>query len=377
VTDPRVRAALPEEAAEIAGLLRRSIIELCVADHGNRPETLAAWLENKTPEAVQGWLATPGQRLIVAELDGRLAGVAAARADGSILLNYVSPDFTRRGVGSVLLADLEAWARTRGATKARLESTTTARAFYNARGYREIGPPTHRQGGGFPMTKPLHARTELVIFDCDGVLVDSEPIALRLLRGTLAAAGVVLTEAEADDLFLGRSLATTREIVARDYGFSVTDAALDDMRRELYAAFRAELRPIAGVAETLDALPCGYCVASSSQPERIRLSLEVTGLWPRFEGRAFSSTMVARGKPFPDLFLHAARSLGYAPAACLVVEDSPAGIRAAQAAGMRVVAFTGGSHAARKEHRDRVAALAPDAVIDDIRELVRLCRGDA
>jgi HAD superfamily hydrolase (TIGR01509 family) len=217
----------------------------------------------------------------------------------------------------------------------------------------------------------------LVIFDCDGVLVDSEPISLRLLLETLAAAGVVLTPAEADELFLGRSLATTREIVARDYGLVVTDAALDDMRRALYAAFRAELRPIPGVAETLDALACGYCVASSSQPERIRLSLEVTGLWSRFEGRAFSSTMVARGKPFPDLFLHAARSLGYAPPACLVVEDSPAGIMAAQAADMRVVAFTGGSHAARKEHRDRVAALAPDAVIDDIRGLVRLCRGDA
>ena len=216
----------------------------------------------------------------------------------------------------------------------------------------------------------------LVIFDCDGVLVDSEPISLRLLLETLASAGVALTPAEADELFLGRSLATTREIVARDYGLVVTDAALDAMRRALYAAFRAELRPIAGVAETLDALPCGYCVASSSQPERVRLSLEVTGLWPRFEGRAFSSTMVARGKPFPDLFLHAARGLGYAPAACLVVEDSPAGIMAAQAADMRVVAFTGGSHAARQEYRDRVAALAPDAVIDDIRELVRLCRGD-
>ena len=147
----------------------------------------------------------------------------------------------------------------------------------------------------------------LVIFDCDGVLVDSEPIALRLLLDTLAAGGVELTPAEADALFLGRSLATTREIVARDYGLTVTDAALDDMRRALYAAFRAELEPIPGIAETLDALPVPYCVASSSQPERVQLSLEVTGLWPRFAGRAFSSTMVARGKPAPDLFLHAAR----------------------------------------------------------------------
>jgi HAD superfamily hydrolase (TIGR01509 family) len=217
--------------------------------------------------------------------------------------------------------------------------------------------------------------TGLVLFDCDGVLVDSEPIALRLLVSTLAAAGVTLTPAEADDLFLGRSLASTREIVARDYGLIVTDAALDDMRRALYAAFRAELRPIPHVAEVIDALPCPFAVASSSQPERIELSLRVTGLWPRFEGRAFSATMVARGKPAPDLFLHAARSLGYAPDACLVVEDSPAGIEAAKAAGMRVVAFTGGSHAARQEHRDRVAALRPDAVIDDMRALPAIVRG--
>jgi HAD superfamily hydrolase (TIGR01509 family) len=215
-------------------------------------------------------------------------------------------------------------------------------------------------------------RPGLVIFDLDGVLVDSEPIALRLLLSTLAAAGVTLTPAEADALFLGRSLATTREIVARDYGFSVSDAALDEMRRALYAAFRAELQPIPHIAETLDTLTCTYCVASSSQPERIELSLRVTGLWPRFEGHAFSATEVARGKPAPDLFLYAARRLGYAPAACLVVEDSPAGIEAAKSAGMRVVAFTGGSHAAGDQHRARVAALAPDALIDDMRGLIPL-----
>ena len=372
MTGPRVRAAAPEEAAEIAVLLRRSITELCAADHGNRPADLADWLANKTPETVAGWIADPGQRLVVAELDGRLAGVAAARADGAVLLDYVAPGHTRRGIGSALLADLEAWARGRGAAEARLESTTAARAFYRARGYREHAPPT--PAGGFPMRKPLHAPTRLVLFDCDGVLVDSEPIALRLLLATLAGAGVAMTPGEGDALFLGRSLATTREIVARDYGVTFPDAALDDMRRALYAAFRAELRPIPHIAETLDALPCPYAVASSSQPERIRLSLEVTGLWDRFDGRAFSATMVEHGKPAPDLFLHAARSLGYPPDACLVVEDSPAGITAAHAAGMRVVAFTGGSHASTDEHRARVAALRPDAIIADMRALPALVR---
>jgi HAD superfamily hydrolase (TIGR01509 family) len=213
----------------------------------------------------------------------------------------------------------------------------------------------------------------LVIFDCDGVLVDSEPIALRLLLETLDEAGLPLDPEEAHARFLGRSLASTREILAQDYGIALTDDALAEMRRRLYAAFRAELRPIPGIAEALDALPAPYCVASSSQPERIELSLTVAGLWPCFRGRAFSATMVSRGKPAPDLFLFAADCLGYAPTTCLVVEDSPAGISAAKAAGMRVVAFTGGSHATTDAHRSAIAALGPEAVIDDIRALVGLC----
>jgi HAD superfamily hydrolase (TIGR01509 family) len=216
------------------------------------------------------------------------------------------------------------------------------------------------------------ARPGLVIFDCDGVLVDSEPISLRLLLSTLASAGLVLEPADADALFLGRSLATTREIVARDFGLTVSDAALDEMRRKLYAAFRDELQPIEGVSRVLGSLPCPFCVASSSQPERIELSLRVTGLWSRFEGRVFSSTMVARGKPAPDLFLFAAETLGYPPDECVVVEDSPAGIMAAQAAGMRVVAFTGGGHARSARHRADVAALKPDAVIDAMPALLNV-----
>ena len=216
----------------------------------------------------------------------------------------------------------------------------------------------------------------LVIFDCDGVLVDSEPIALRLLLETLATAGLTLDPETAHARFLGRSLASTRAIIARDFGLALPDPALAEMRRRLYAAFRSELQPIPGIAATLDALPCPYCVASSSQPERIALALTVTGLWPRFDGRAFSATMVDRGKPAPDLFLYAAGTLGYAPAACTVVEDSPAGIIAAKAAGMRVVAFTGGSHATTDAHRAAIAELAPDALIDDIRDLVSLCTAD-
>lgn len=220
---------------------------------------------------------------------------------------------------------------------------------------------------------------ELVIFDCDGVLVDSEPISLRLLVDVLAEAGVPLDADEVHRRFLGRSLATTRAMVETEYGFAVTDVALAAMRTRLYEAFRAELQPtphIAGTLDALDGLAIPYCVASSSQPERIELSLTVTGLWARFAGRAFSATMVRHGKPAPDLFLHAAATMGYSPSGCLVVEDSPAGIEAARAAGMRVVAYTGGSHAGTDHHLAEITALGADAVIDDMRELVSLCRPD-
>ena len=371
-----VREARPEEAAEIAALLRASITDLCAADHRGDPAVIAAWTANKTPETVAGWIADPGQRVLVATREGRLAGVASVRPSGEVLLLYVAPDAAGAGFGTRLLAAGEAWLRGRGVAESRLTSTATARAFYRARGYRDGGPPVSWRGSAaWPMAKALAGPTGLVIFDCDGVLVDSEPIALRLLLETLADAGLHLSAAEADALFLGRSLASTRATIVREYGVTVSDAALDAMRTALHAAFRAELRPIAHVAEALDALPVPFCVASSSQPERVELSLSVTGLWPRFAGRAFSATMVANGKPAPDLFLLAAETLGCPPAACLVVEDSPAGIQAAKAAGMKVVAFTGGSHADTEEHRARVADLGPDAVIADMRLLPALVGG--
>lgn len=216
----------------------------------------------------------------------------------------------------------------------------------------------------------------LVIFDCDGVLVDSEPIGLRILLDTLAEAGLALDPAVAHDRFLGRSLASTVAILAADFGLGLDEAALGAMRVRLYAAFRAELRPIPGVAATLDALGCPFCVASSSQPERLELSLRVTGLWPRFEGKVFSATMVAEGKPAPDLFLHAALVMGFAPRDCLVVEDSPAGVLAAQAAGMRAIGFLGGGHAQGDAHQAALTALGPERVIKKMGALIGIANGD-
>jgi HAD superfamily hydrolase (TIGR01509 family) len=210
----------------------------------------------------------------------------------------------------------------------------------------------------------------LVIFDCDGVLVDSEPLAMRVLLEAIAEAGLTLEAEVGYQRFLGRSLASITAMLEQEDGVALGPAALGRMRERLYAAFRAELKPIRGIAAALDGLGLPYCVASSSQLERVELSLRVTGLWPRFEGRAFSATMVAHGKPAPDLFWHAARTMGYPPEACTVVEDSPAGILAARAAGMRAVAFLGGSHATGAAHREAVREAGPDLVIEHMRELI-------
>lgn len=216
------------------------------------------------------------------------------------------------------------------------------------------------------------AAPELVIFDCDGVLVDSEPLSLDVLVRVLRTAGVEMDAEEATERFLGKSLMTMTKILHDDFGLHVDEPFLEDMRRDLYQRFETELQPIAGIAGVLDALDVRRCVASSSQMERIRLSLTITGLIDRLDPHIFSATMVTNGKPAPDLFLHAAGVMGVAPGKCIVIEDSPAGIVAAKAAGMRVFAFTGASHARTERHLGAIRALQPDAVFDDMRELIHL-----
>jgi HAD superfamily hydrolase (TIGR01509 family) len=205
----------------------------------------------------------------------------------------------------------------------------------------------------------------LVIFDCDGVLVDSEPLAMRVLLAGLAELGYAIDEASAYERFLGRSLASMQAVLRKD-GVELSQERLEAMRLRLFDVYRTELFPIPGIVATLDRLTIPRCVASSSQPERLRFSLEVTGLLSRFVPHLFSAAAVARGKPAPDLFLHAAERMGVAPAACLVIEDSAAGIEAAQRAGMRVFGFAGGGHARSVAYRAKLAALAPALVFDDM-----------
>lgn len=214
----------------------------------------------------------------------------------------------------------------------------------------------------------------LVIFDCDGVLVDSEPLSVKVLVEQLNQRNVEIDETQAYAQFLGRSLSTVAQILHDEYDHSIDAAFLADLRHHLYDRFRAELQPVMGIADTLDALEWPRCVASSSQPERIRLSLSLTGLIDRLEPHIFSASMVPRGKPAPDLFLYAAIAMGADPSQCIVVEDSPAGIEAAKRAGMTVFAFVGGSHAGVPGYHDRITALVPDAVFDAMPDLIHLVR---
>lgn len=214
----------------------------------------------------------------------------------------------------------------------------------------------------------------LVIFDCDGVLVDSEGIALEVLVGALAEKGISLTIDGAADRFLGRSLGSLAEVVRSEFGVEIDPPFLAGMREALYARFRAELKPLSGVSTLIDALKdadVACCVASSSQRERIELSLSVTGLLAKLSPHIFSASMVKNGKPAPDLFLHAAAEMGFATETCLVIEDSPAGINAAQAAGMRVFAFTGGSHTHHPSYGKALEQLKPDAQFDAMENLLQ------
>lgn len=215
------------------------------------------------------------------------------------------------------------------------------------------------------------AETRLVIFDCDGVLVDSEPISVNVLVAAMNDLGVPITESEVYGRFLGKSLATVIETMRNDYHVHAGEEFLERMRVDLYSRFRNELKPIEGIGATIDALHIPCCVASSSQVERIKLSLTVTGLIGKLP-HIFSASMVKNGKPAPDLFLHAAREMQVEPENCVVVEDSPAGIEAAKAAGMRVFAFTGGSHANFEGYRAELDRLSPEAVFDVMPDLIHL-----
>lgn len=187
------------------------------------------------------------------------------------------------------------------------------------------------------MSSPI----ELVIFDCDGVLVDSERLAIDVEVGVLHRMGITLTRDEVVEQFMGRSQEDVTRIMEEHLGRELPPDWEEEFR-PLYEKAFEELETVAGIEAALDRITIPTCVASSGSHRKIRRSLTHTGLWPRFEGRVYSASDVANGKPAPDLFLHAAASMGTPPDACLVVEDSRPGVEGARAAGMQVLAYAGG-----------------------------------
>jgi HAD superfamily hydrolase (TIGR01509 family) len=188
----------------------------------------------------------------------------------------------------------------------------------------------------------------LLIFDCDGVLVDSEVMAHQTLLDVLAPLGFEMTLEQSYGVFAGRSLKDTLAVIEQELGRPLPADILEQSRDLLFARFRAGLKPVAGVTDAITALAYPRCVASSSSPDRLHLALDVTGLASLFGTDVFSATQVVNGKPAPDLFLFAAMKMKTAPADCLVIEDSVLGVAAGCAAGMQVIGFAGAGHASEK-----------------------------
>ena len=182
-------------------------------------------------------------------------------------------------------------------------------------------------------------RLELVIFDCDGVLVDSERVTNRIFAAMLNELGLSVTLEDMFARFVGHSMTQCLDLITEMLGRPPAANFLDEYRSRTRAALETDLLPTPGVEEALERIRLPCCVASSGDHEKMRITLGITGLWPRFEGRLFSVTEVPRGKPFPDVFLLAASRLGANPSACAVVEDAPVGVKAGVAAGMRVFGY--------------------------------------
>ena len=184
----------------------------------------------------------------------------------------------------------------------------------------------------------------VVIFDCDGVLVDSEPIANRILASAISGLGHPISVGETRKAFVGTSMSHVMQTVEAWTGQPLPGDWLERLQNDTFTAFRESLRPVPGVDQIvmqLDALGTPICVASSGTLEKIELTLGLTGLRHYFGESVFSSSMVAKGKPHPDLFLHAAEQMSAEPDECTVIEDSLPGVIGARAAGMQVFAYAG------------------------------------
>ncbi|MBR0972011.1 MULTISPECIES: HAD family hydrolase [Bradyrhizobium] len=214
---------------------------------------------------------------------------------------------------------------------------------------------------------------DLIIFDCDGVLVDSEVISCRAHADVLTRHGYPITSEQVFERFLGRSTRQANLEIEAELGCKLPEAYHGDLQDELFRAFEAELEAIRGIHDVLDVVTQHVCVASSGSHQRMQVSLGSTGLYERLAPNIFSASQVKNGKPSPDLFLFAAKEMGVAPERCVVIEDSLAGIAGARAAGMIVFGFCGGAHCG-DGHAETLRRAGADLTFADMHQLPELVR---
>lgn len=211
---------------------------------------------------------------------------------------------------------------------------------------------------------------ELVIFDCDGVLIDSELIACSADADALTEVGFEITCEGVIERFAGVPSEAMYATVEAELGHALPEDFDIRVKKRVLEKYRTELQPIEGIEEVLSSMKARKCVASSSNPAKLALGLVETGLFELLYPHVFSTALVSRGKPNPDLFLYSAKAMGVEPSDCVVIEDSVAGISAARAAGMRSIGFVGGSHCL-PDHSKSLVKAGAETVIRDMRKLLQ------
>ena len=211
---------------------------------------------------------------------------------------------------------------------------------------------------------------KLIIFDCDGDLIDSEVISCAVEADVLSAEGYEVSAQEVAERFMGRPAKVMVEMVEDALGRKLPDDFLEKLDTKIIRAYRDRLNAVEGVADTVRSLETPYCVASSSAPAKLFTGLVEAGLVELFYPNIFSTVLVKNGKPDPDLFLHAADRMGVDPRHAVVVEDSPAGVKAALRAGMEVIGFVGGKHAG-PEHASTLRKAGATTILTRFADLPR------
>ncbi len=228
------------------------------------------------------------------------------------------------------------------------------------------------------LNAPRSSHHRAIIFDFDGVLADSEVLSNTVIAEIVTELGKPTTVEDAYRIFMGKRLSEVIETIEAVTGRKLPPDFTDAYQVRTFDAFRSALKPVSGAREFLEKFfgiwrEVPRCIASSSSPERLALSLEVLNMTPLFEGRVFSASNVARGKPHPDIFLYAAEQLGLAPADCIVIEDSVGGVIAGRAAGATVIGLTAASHV-QVGHDARLREAGADHVVASFAELDRVIR---